>query len=170
MTVSTSRARRRALALATAIAALTTLAACADDQPLTAPSTNPDALRATAEVALPAIDTNYVTIKVDRDSPVYTNDMGGVAIINGTLTCSRAGYEELALYVRVQQKQPARVLGDGTAEKKLTCSTTAEQPFGAVVPAVGGYFDVGRANVSVRILDAPAGVVANSVAQAVRLF
>ena len=170
MNVSTSRARRRALALATAIAALTTLAACADEQPLTGPSTNPDAPRATAEVALPAIDTNYITIKVDRDSPVYINDQGSVAIINGTLTCSRAGSDEVALYVRVQQKQPARVLGDGTAEKRLTCSTTAEQPFGAVVPAIGGYFDVGKANVSVRMLDAPAGVVANSVAQAVRLF
>jgi|SRR5215207_7722933 len=171
MSQSPSRVGRRALALASAFAALTTLAACADEQPLTAPSADPNAPRAAADIALlPDIDTTYVTIKLDRRSPVYLNGSNTVAIINGTLTCSRAGYQEIPLYVRVQQKQPGRVLGDGVVEKELTCSTTTEQPWGAVVPALGGYFDDGKANVSVRVIDAPAGVVVNSVVQTVWLF
>ena len=169
MHLSISRVGRRALALASAFVAFTTIVACADEQPLTAPTTDPNAPHIAADVApLPAVDTTYVTITLDRDTPVRA-DGNGVAIINGTLRCSRVS-DELPFYVRVQQKQPNRVVGDGVVEKALTCSTTSEQPWGAYVPAATGYFDAGKANVSVRLIAAPAGVVANPVVKNVWLY
>jgi hypothetical protein len=171
MRLTTPRVGHRQLVLlATLVTALTTLAACGDEQPTTAPSTHPNAPGAAADVSPTAEDdSTRLTITLDRSTPVYP-DGNGIALINGTLTCSRAGNEEVALYVRVQQKQPGRVVGDGYAERRLVCSTTEQQRWGVYVYPASGFFDAGKANASVRVLDPAPGVVPATASENVRLY
>jgi len=170
MTESISRVARRSLALATAIAGITALVACADDQPLTAPSSNPNAPRAAADV-VPAVegDSTRLTITIDRDSRFYP-DGDGAAVITGTLTCSRVAREEIVLGVRVEQRQPGNVVGDGSGERWFTCLTPGVQSWYVYAPAVSGYFDVGKANVSLRLIERSSGIVPTSPSARVTLY
>ena len=171
MRLSTSRVGRRPLVLlATLFSAVTTLAACADEQPITAPSTHRDAPRAAADL-VPAAedDSTRLTITLDRSTPVYP-DGNGIALINGTLTCSRASNEVIDLYIHVQQKQPSRVVGDGYGERRLVCSTTESQRWGTYVYPASGFFDAGKANVSVSLIVPPPNVVPTTASASVRFY
>jgi predicted small lipoprotein YifL len=169
MNVSTSRARRRALALATAIAALTTLAACADEQPLTAPSTTPNAPGVAAEVAPTAEDdSTRLAITIDPVSRFFY-DGNGAAVITGKLTCSRVVREEIILGVRVEQRQPGNVVGDGSGEQWFTCLTPGVQDWYVYVPAYSGYFDPGKARVSLRLIERSSGIVPMTLSARVTL-
>ena len=172
MRLTTSRVGRRPLVLLstlfTAFTAFAALSACADEQPPTAPSTRFNAPRAAADVAPAAEDdSTRLTITLDRATRVYPAE--NAALIEGTLTCSRARDEEIVFEVRVQQKQPGRVLGEGVAEKRVRCLTTFQQPWGVYVPAYAGYFDAGKASASVRVLEWTGVVVPTTATGNVRL-
>jgi len=157
--ISTSRARRPALALATAIAALITLTGCADEQRLTAPPISPDVPRAAADVAPTAEgDSTRLAITIDPVSRFFY-DGNGAAVITGKLTCSRVVHEEIVLGVRLEQRQPGNVVGDGSGEQWFTCLTPGVQEVLVYVPAYSGYFDPGKARVSLRLVERSSGIV-----------
>ena len=169
MSLSTSRVGRRALALASAIVAVT-IVACADEQPLTAPSVSPNAPRAGADV-VPAAegDSTRLAIVIDPTSRFY-HDGEGAAVITGTLTCSRVVHEEIILGVRVQQRQPGNVVGDGEGEKWFTCLTPGVQSWYVYVPADSGYFEPGKARVSLRFIERSSGIVPTLPSARVTLY
>ena len=168
MRLSTSRVGRRALALASAFVAVT-IVACADEQPLTAPSVNPDAPRAGADVAAAEGDSTRLAIVIDSGSRLYY-DGNGAAVITGTLTCSRVVREEIILGVRVQQRQPGNVVGDGEGERWFTCLTPGVQSWYVYVPAESGYFDTGKARVSLRFIERSSGIVPTLPSARVTLY
>ena len=151
---TSSGAWRARLALLVMSFATFALAACSDGDPVTAPSSGPNAPTAVRDLA-PAADADSTRITFTIDQRVFVRE--GYALINGTATCSRA-IGEFALGVRVEQKQPGRVLGYGQAERPMTCTTTAPQIWGIYVPVFGGYFDPGKATVTVSVIDGSAGV------------
>lgn len=166
-----SRARGSRLApLATLLVAFA-LAACSDEHSVTAPSTAPNAAVVAMGDLAPAADTDSTRITFTIDDRAFFYPTGtGVALINGTVACSRAIGDQFYLNVRVEQKQPGRVLGVGYNEVQITCTTTAPQLWGLYVPAYGGYFDAGKAVVTVSVADAGPGVVQTSVTRNRRLL
>ena len=156
MHLSISRVGRRALALASAFVAFTTIVACADDQPLTAPSVGTAAPQAAVTPAAEG-DSMRLAIVIDPMSRFY-RDGNGAAVITGTLTCPRVAREEIVLGVRVQQRQPGNVVGDGEGEKWFTCLTPGVQSWYVYVPAESGYFDPGKARVSLRAIERSSGI------------
>src|SRR5215204_7289165 len=88
MRLPTLRAGRAPLAiLTTALITITTVAACAGDQPITAPPAHPNAPSgAASDIATRATDSTYVTFNINHEGEFYPNGYGA---ISGTFTCSR---------------------------------------------------------------------------------
>ena len=148
-----SRARRGRLALLATVFAAFTLAACSDEQRVTAPSAAPNAMTTGSGDLTSMAEGDSTRITFTIDQRVFVRS--GVALINGTIACSRAIGDQFYMGVRVQQKQPGRVLRDGDANRLMTCSTTTPQIWGIYVPADVGQFEAGKAVISVRVFDAP---------------
>ena len=85
------------------------------------------------------------------------------------MTCSRAVGEEFTLLVKVQQKLPAKGLAQAVVMKKVTCGTTAPQPWEAAVPSGANSFYAGRAVVNVSTYLVPPGMVPTMASAGVRL-
>ena len=166
MRPSTSRGGRLPLALL--LMAFTTLGACADDQPITAPSMQrSDPRVAAGDVGvLPTSDSTLVTITIDREADVFPST--GYGILRGTVACSRDVAEPFNLVVRVQQKQHDFNI-EANVEKAITCTTSA-QPWSLYLIPASGRLQRGKATATARILDAPGGVVSTPTSRMVRFI
>src|SRR5215207_3682597 len=126
------------------------LGACADE-PITSPAGRPNVVSAAAGDVVPAAgaDSTRVTYTIARDESYYFESTSYVQV-HGTVTCSLALGEQFDLFVKVEQKRPARGVALSYLRLPSTCSTTAAQPWVAVIPPIGGnYLEAGRALVTV---------------------
>ena len=146
MRVTALRAAVGRLAIMVASVAL---GAC--DQSIMSPVVQPNvSSRALADVVPTAdADSTRVTFTIARDESYYYESTGYVQV-HGTLTCSRALGEQFDLFVKVEQKRPAKGVAMAYVRKPVTCSTTTAQPWMAAIPPLGGNaLDAGRALVTV---------------------
>ena len=160
----TSRAGRRSLAQTILIlTAAAALGACADDQPITAPSTQWSDPRVAADVgALETTDTTLVTVTIDRKADVFPST--GYGVLRGTVMCSRAVADTFSLVANVEQRQHNfNVVAN--VEKAITCTTSA-QPWSLFLTP-SARLERGKATATVRILDAPPGVVSTPTSRTV---
>jgi len=132
--------------------AITTVGACADDQPITAPRQHASEPRAAADAgALETTDATVITIAPDREGTIRTNS--GNTVVSGSVTCSKSGdpFTMVAYLSQYDRKTQNSVEGFGDAF--MICTTTA-QPFQLlVVPNAGeGSPKRGRADVLFRAL------------------
>ena len=117
-TVQTGRAR---LALrATALLTLTTAAACAGDQPITAPPahTNTPSVAASGN-ATPDTDSTVVTFNIDHEGEFYDTGHGGISL---TYTCSRALNESFVVAATLEQYRRDVGWFSSTSSYLLTCA------------------------------------------------
>jgi len=131
--------------------AVTTLGACADDQPLTAPREIASEPRVTA-TTLETTDGAVVTIVPDRDGQVRT--YSGYVVVGATLTCSTSGptFKFLAYVDQFQRKAQNTVSGFG--EAYITC-TGGAQPWQLLITRNAGEeaaFTRGKADVLFRVI------------------
>ena len=147
MRVSTLRAAIGRLALLVTSAAL---GACAD-QPITAPTAQPNVPSTAVGDVVPTAgaDTTRVTFTIAREENYYFESTGYVQV-HGTFTCSRALGEQFDLFVKVEQKRPAKGSAMVYLRQPAMCGTTAAQPWMAAIPPVGSNaLEAGRALVTI---------------------
>jgi hypothetical protein len=168
MRLPTLRAGRAPLAiLATAVITIVTLAACAGDQPITAPQALANAPSvATRDIATVATDSTYITFDIDRQGEFYPNGWGAVS---GTYTCSRDLGEWFTVVVMLEQYRR-----DGALSSTTTYSYSCAQQGRPVdlffAPVNGGTgFARGKAILTILVSDGAPGVVRNTVTQTVKL-
>ena len=148
---------------------VTTVGACADDQPITAPRQNVSEPRVVVDRAgaLETTDATVITIAPDREGIVRT--YSGFAVLSGSLTCSKSGAQfRLVAYLNQFQRKEQQTV-EAFGEAVLTCTTGAQPWQLLVVPnANQGPIKRGRADVLFRVL-ASADVTAPEVTRTVRL-
>lgn len=166
MQIFTSRAVRLAF-LVTSFA----LGACAD-QPITAPVGSPNVVSSAAGDVVPTADadTTRVTFTIARDENYFFESTGYVQV-HGTFACSRALGEQFDLFVKVEQKRPARGIAMSSLRQPVACTTTAAQPWVAAIPPLGGNpLEPGRALVTVfNAFQIPGSMVPSTASASVKL-
>ena len=154
--------------LATAFATILTLGACADDQPITAPSSQPNTPSVLAGNFATALDdSTRLTFTVPSQARVNGD---GMVYVRGTVTCSRVNNQVVPLFVRVVQRQPGGKLGEGAILTSVACVSTNSQEWIGSVYAAAGHFDRGKATVSIAVNNPPSGVAQTSASTTVRLI
>ena len=168
MRLSTLRAGRAPLAiLTTALITITTVAACAGDQPITAPTAHPKtASVATSDVATRTTDSTYITFKINREGEYYSNGWGAVS---GTYKCSRDLGEWFAVVVTLEQYRSDGALSS-TTSYNLTCRQQGGSFEFFFAPVTGGTgFKNGKATLYLLVNVGAPGVAPTSLTQTVRL-
>jgi hypothetical protein len=168
MRLPTLRAGRAPLAiLATAVITIVTLAACAGDQPITAPQAHANAPGgATLDKATPGTDSTYITFDIDRPGEFYPNGWGA---ISGTYTCSRDLGEWFTVIVTLEQYRRDGALSS-TSSYNYSCAQQGRPVELFFAPVTGGIgFDRGKATLTILVSDGAPGVVHNTVTQTVKL-
>jgi hypothetical protein len=147
-----------------------TLGACAD-QPITSPAGRPDVVSSAAGDVVPTVDgdTTRVTFTIAREENYYFESTGYVQV-HGTFACSRALGQQFDLFVKVEQKRPARGSAVSYLRQPVTCTTTAAQPWVAVIPPGSNSLEAGRALVTVfNAFQIPGSMVPSTASAYVKL-
>ena len=168
MRLPTLRAGRAPLAiLATAVITIVTLAACAGDQPITAPQAHANAPSvATRDIATVATDSTYITFDINREGEFYPNGWGAVS---GTYTCSRNLGEWFTVIVTLDQYRRDGALSS-TSSYNYSCAQQGRPVDLFFAPVTGGIgFKRGKATLTILVSDGAPGVVHNTVTQTVKL-
>ena len=145
--------------------------ACAD-QSITAPAARPDVVSVAAGDVVPTADADStrVAFTIAREENYYFESTGYVQV-HGTFTCSRALGEAFDLFVKVEQKRPARGSVQASLRMPVTCSTTAPQPWVAAILHPGGnVMSASRTLVSVTNAFQTLPMVPNTVSAYVKLL
>ena len=168
MRLPTLRAGRAPLAiLATAVITIFTLAACAGDQPITAPQAHANAPSGvTRDIATVSTDSTYITFDINREGEFYPNGWGGVS---GTYTCSRNLGEWFTVIATLDQYRRDGALSS-TTSYNYSCAQQGRPVDLFFAPVNGGIgFKRGKATLTILVSDGAPGVVHNTVTQTVKL-
>ena len=169
MRVFTLRAGRAPLAiLATALIALTTVTACAGDQPITAPKARPNtpSVGVRDVTTLPA-DSTQVTYTINRQGEFYDNGYGG---ISATFTCSRPLNESFVVNVTLQQNQRDVGLVESSSSYNHNCAQEGQSFDYFFAPlSAARSFERGRATAIISVVGVSNAVMRSTVSRSVRL-
>ena len=147
-----------------------TLGACAD-QSITSPAAQPNVPSMAAADIVPTAgaDTTRVTFTIAPEENYYFESTDYVQV-HGTLTCSLALGVQFDLLVKVEQKRPAKGIAVAYLRQPVTCSTTAPQPWVAVIPPASNSLKAGRALVTItNSFQTPGSMVTSTASAYVKL-
>ena len=111
--------------------------------------------------------TDRTTVALAIDRVAIINPAGSVAVISGTVGCSRAG-DQFAVAVQVEQRGPSKTVVMGTGTVNVAC-TTAGEPWTALVYPSAGAFKGGNASASATTQQTPTWVAPGTASRSIKL-
>jgi hypothetical protein len=118
-----------------------------------------------------AFEYVFTTVSLTIDPRPLVDPATGVAVISGTVLCSRS--ETLDLAVNLQQGQRVKRAGtsvQATQTVPVVCGTTKQPWIASLAPASGQAFVNGDALAAVQVVNVPNGVTPAVDSSAVQLF